>query len=82
MSTEITEVNQTVVISDSDTGVVEVVTQGPAGASASAFGVGELADVDDSARVDKSVLYYDQSAGKWKGDDVNTILTITDGGNF
>lgn len=82
MSTEITEVNQTVVVSDADTGVVEVLTAGPQGASATAFAVGELSDVDDSAKVDKSVLYYDEAAGKWKGDDVNTIITITDGGNF
>lgn len=41
-----------------------------------------LTDVDVSAKTAKSLLYYDTAAGKWKGDSLQTILTVTDGGNF
>lgn len=44
--------------------------------------IGDIGDVDDSARVNKSVLYFDFAQSKWKGDDVNTLISITDGGNF
>lgn len=42
----------------------------------------ELEDVDISLKVPNSVLYYKQSQGKFVADDVNTIITLTDGGNF
>lgn len=61
--------------------VVEVVTpgpQGPAGASTLA----ELTDVNTTGKVANSVLYYDSSSGTWKGDDINTVTTLTDGGNY
>lgn len=62
--------------------VVEVATAGPQGATVVVTGLGELADVNTTAKAQGSVLYYDQGSGKWKGDDVNTLVTITDGGNF
>lgn len=44
--------------------------------------LGDLADVDDAGRVNKSILYFDETTSKWTGSDINTIITVTDGGNF
>lgn len=43
---------------------------------------GDLANVVDSGKVDNSVVVYNQSQAKYTVNDVNTLLTITDGGNF
>ncbi len=42
----------------------------------------DLTDVNISAKTNKSILYYDNATSQWKGDTLQTILTITDGGNF
>lgn len=61
---------------------VEVVTAGPQGpAGVSAFLSG-MEDVDTTQRVDKSVLYFDEETGMWRGDDINTVITLVDGGNW
>lgn len=63
---------------------VEVVTEGPQGG----FDVGGgttlagLSDVDVNSSVNNSVLYFDLAANKWVGDELNTLVTLTDGGNF
>lgn len=64
--------------------VVEVLTPGPAGppGPAGTTQLSGLTDVDVAAKTDKSVLYYDAAAGEWKGDDLQTIVTLTDGGNW
>lgn len=41
-----------------------------------------LSDVDVSEKEDQSILYYDQTSSKWVGDNVNVLLSLTDGGNF
>lgn len=46
------------------------------------FALGDLSDVDTSDKANGSILYYDSSASKFKADDVNTKLTLADGGNF
>lgn len=61
---------------------VEVATAGPQGPTAPAYGLGELNDVNTTAKVAGSVLYYDATSSKWKGDDINTVVTLTDGGNY
>ena len=63
---------------------VEVVTEGPQGAIASAGSstLAGLDDVDVNSSVNKSVLYYDLGANKWVGDELNTLVTLTDGGHF
>lgn len=61
--------------------VVEVITPGPAG-PAGASELALLSDVDVTNKTAKSVLYYDAVSGTWKGDNLQTILTVTDGGNF
>lgn len=63
---------------------VEVVTEGPQGGF---FGGGSatlagLTDVDVNSSVNKSVLYFDLAANKWVGDELNTLVTLTDGGNW
>lgn len=61
---------------------VEIHTQGPQGNAAPVYGLGELADVNTAGKVSNSVLFYDAAAGQWKGNDINTITSITDGGNY
>jgi hypothetical protein len=39
-------------------------------------------DLNQSSKVDKSVIYYDQSADTFKADAVYTTETLTDGGSF
>lgn len=41
-----------------------------------------LSDVDASAKVDGSVVYYDATASKFLADNATTKITLTDGGNF
>ena len=79
----VTEVAEQVieVISPTAPLTVEVQTAGPQG-PAPTYGIGELTDVDTSGKVANSVLYYDSATGKWLGNDINTVITLTDGGNF
>ena len=67
--------------------VVEVGVIGPQGPIGPAGPAGSntlanLTDVNVAAKVDNSVLYYNQTSDKFVANDVNTIITITDGGNF
>jgi len=70
--------NQVVVSQVSDVTTVEITTQGPQGPSFAASGVTLL----DASKVDKSIIYYDGTAGSYKADSTWTTSTITDGGNF
>jgi hypothetical protein len=72
----------TVVVAEPTREVVEVVTVGPQGPSSPVGEFGDIPNVDTSAVVDKSVLYYDAASGMWRGDDIQTVLTLTDGGAF
>ena len=38
--------------------------------------------LEDSAKVDKSLVYYDAATSQYKADDTQTTTTLTDGGNF
>jgi hypothetical protein len=80
----ITEVAEQVVEVQSPTvpATVEVITEGPQGPAGGVATLGALNDVDTTQRVNKSVLYYDGDLSLWKGDDINTVITITDGGSF
>lgn len=42
----------------------------------------DLSDVDVSDKQSGSILYYNISSSKWEGDDVNVLVSLTDGGNF
>ena len=62
----------------SDVTTVEITTQGPQGPTFSSSGV----TLDDSDKVNDSVVYFDSSSGTFKADATTTKLTLVDGGNF
>ena len=70
--------NSVTVSQVSDVTTVEVTTAGPQGATFSSSGT----TLNDSAKVDGSVLYYDDSSGTFKADTTTTKLTLVNGGNF
>lgn len=77
-SVNISAVSNTVVVTeDGDTTVVTIATQGPQGPAGPSGLV-----VDETAKIDQSVIYYDAAAGTFKADAVWTVPTLTDGGNF
>ena len=61
---------------NSTTKVVTVVTPGAQGAIAADF------ELEDTNKVDGSILRYSTSIGKYVADSTITPLTLTDGGNF
>ena len=70
--------NRVVVSQVSDVTTVELTTQGPQGPSFATTGT----TLDDSAKVNDSVVYFDSSSGTFKADATTTKLTLVDGGNF
>ena len=50
--------------------------QGPQGLAGSGF------TLDQTAKVNQSVIYYDSASGEFKADDTWTISTIVKGGDF
>ena len=73
-SVNITTTKNTVTVNEGDSTVVTVATGGPAGQK----GI----ELDETAKVDGSVVYYDSSSAKFKADATTTKLTLVDGGNF
>lgn len=89
-SVNVSDINNTVVVTENSSSTVITVpqtvmiattTHGPQGPQGPAGPAGGLT-VDETAKVDKSVVYYDAAAATFKADSIWTILTITDGGNF
>ena len=75
-SVNITTTRNTVSVTTSGTtNTVEIATQGPQGPAGSFT-------LTDSAKVDKSIIYYDSSAGTYKADDTWTVSTLVFGGDF
>ena len=70
--------NSVTVSQVSDVTTVELTTQGPQGPAFAATGT----TLDDSAKVDDSIVYFDSSSGTFKADATTTKLTLVDGGNF
>ena len=70
--------NSVTVSQVSDVTTVEVTTQGPQGPQFASSG----AILDDSAKVNDSVVYFDSTSGTFKADATTTKLTLVDGGNF
>ena len=70
--------NSVTVSQISDVTTVEVTTQGPQGPAFATSGV----TLDDSAKVNDSVVYFDSTSGTFKADATTTKLTLVDGGNF
>jgi hypothetical protein len=56
------------------TGVVTATTPGPQGAK----GI----ELNETAKVDKSVVYFDAAGSTFRADSTWTTTTLTDGGNF
>ena len=69
--------NQVVVSQVSDVTTVEITTAGPQGPSFASSGT----TLNDSARVDGSVVHFDQASGTFIA-DTTTKLTLVNGGNF
>ena len=70
------EISNTVTVTEGTTQIVDVITEGPRGPAGSGF------DIDTSAKVNQSVVYYDSTAGQFKADDTWTIKTLVFGGDF
>ena len=70
--------NSVTVSQVSDVTTVELTTAGPQGPSFAVSGT----TIDDSAKVNDSVVYFDSSSGTFKADATTTKLTLVDGGNF
>jgi RNase P/RNase MRP subunit p29 len=70
----VNETTNTVTVTGGDATTVTVATEGPQGP------VGF--DLEDTNKVDGSVIYYDSSSAKFKADATTTKLTLVDGGNF
>jgi hypothetical protein len=69
----------TVIVELPTTAIATIVAAGPQGPPGPTGG-GVI--VNDAAKVDKSVIYYDASTASFKADAIWTILSLTDGGNF
>ena len=61
-----------------DTSVVTVATQGPQGPQFSSTAT----SLNDSNKVNNSVVYFDSSSGTFKADQTRTVENLVDGGNF
>jgi len=61
-----------------DTSVVTVATRGPQGPPFAQSG----ATLNDSNKVNNSVVYFDSSSGTFKADQTRTVENLVDGGNF
>ena len=62
-------------VTEGDTTVVTIATQG-------SQGPGFDLELDHSAKVNDSIMYYDGTSGKVKLDSTTTKLTLVDGGSF
>tara|TARA_R100000231_G_scaffold19223_1_gene19165 strand:+ start:330 stop:560 length:231 start_codon:yes stop_codon:yes gene_type:complete len=74
-SVNINTTKNQVTVNEGDTTVVTVATQGTQGPGFDLV-------LDHSAKVDNSVMYYQQSSGKVILDNNVTTLKLVDGGNF
>ena len=70
--------NSVTVSQVSDVTTVEVTTQGPQGPSFATSGT----TLNNSDKVDGSVVFFDSSSGTFKADTTTTKLTLVNGGNF
>ena len=70
--------NSVTVSQISDVTTVELTTQGPQGPQFATSG----AVLDDSAKVNDSVVYFDSTSGTFKADQTRTVENLVDGGNF
>ena len=79
-SVNITTERNTVTV-NGDTSVVTVATQGPQGPQGPAFAATGTS-LNDSNKVNNSVVYFDSTSGTFKADQTRTVENLVDGGNF
>tara|TARA_R100000773_G_scaffold29680_1_gene25452 strand:- start:283 stop:522 length:240 start_codon:yes stop_codon:yes gene_type:complete len=77
-SVNITTTKNTVTVNEGDSTVTTIATQGPQGPSFAVTGT----TMNDSNKVDGSVVFFDSSSGTFKADATTTKLTLVNGGNF
>ena len=77
-SVNITTTKNTVTVNEGDSTVLTVATQGPQGPSFATTGT----TLDDSAKVNNSVLYFSSASGTFKADATRTVENLVDGGNY
>ena len=70
--------NSVTVSQVSDVTTVELTTAGPQGPSFATSGT----TLNDSSKVDGSVVLFDSSSGTFIADSTTTKLTLVNGGNF
>lgn len=75
----VTEDGSSTVVQSPVTTTVTATTAGPQGPKGDA---GSGFSLNDTAKVDQSVIYYDSASGEYKADDTWTIKTIVKGGDF
>ena len=73
--------NKNTVTVNGETRVVTVKTAGPQGIQGPAGPSGGLT-VDETNKIDGSVVYYDSSSATFKADATTTKLTLVFGGSF
>ena len=77
-SVNITTTKNTVTVNEGDSTVVTVATRGQAGPTFSSSGV----TLDDSGKVNNSVVFFDQTSGTFKANATRTVENLVDGGSF
>ena len=76
-SVNITTKRNTVTV-NGETNVVTISTLGPQGPAFAATGT----SLNDSNKVNNSVVYFDSTSGTFKADQTRTVENLVDGGNF
>ena len=75
----VTEDGSSTVVQNPVTTTVTATTAGPQGPEGPA---GSNFTLNQTAKVNQSVIYYDSASGEFKADDTWTISTIVKGGDF
>lgn len=75
----ISDEKSTVQIELTGSSAIELIAAGPQGPPGP---IGSGLAVNDAAKVDKSVIYYDTETASFKADAIWTVFSLTDGGNF
>ena len=75
----VTENGTSTVVETPKTTTVTATTAGPQGPKGD---TGSSFSLNDTAKINLSVIYYDSASGEYKADDTWTISTIVKGGDF
>ena len=78
----VTENGSSVVVETPITTTVTATTTGPQGPAGAQGLAGSNFSLEQSARVDKSIVYFDAASSRFRADASITQTTLTDGGNF